>query len=151
MSADPENTDRKHSGRFKPGQSGNPAGKPKGARHKASLLAEKLMQDDAKNIVNAVLEAARGGDMTAAKIVLDRIAPARRDGPVRFELPKIETAAQASKAMGAILEAVAAGDITPGEAGEVGKIVEGFVKTLEANEFEARLRALEEKTDAQRT
>ena len=52
--------------------------------------------------------------------------------------------------MGAVLEAVAAGDITPGEASEVGKIVEEFVRTLEANEFEARLRALEEKTDAQR-
>jgi len=136
--------------RGSPFERGNP-GRPKGARHKTTILAEKLMQDDAEDIVKKVVEAAKGGDLTAARLVLDRIAPARRDGPVRFELPKIETAAQASKAMGAILEAVAAGDITPGEAGEVGKIVEGFVKTLEANEFEARLRALEEKTDAQRT
>ena len=136
--------------RGRPFERGNP-GRPKGARHKTTILAEKLMQDDAEDIVKKVVEAAKGGDLTAARLVLDRIAPARRDGPVRFELPKIETAAQASKAMGAILEAVAAGDITPGEAGEVGKIVEGFVKTLEANEFEARLRALEEKTDAQRT
>lgn len=145
-----ENSGSNQSGRFQPGQSGNPAGKPKGARHKTTVLAEKLMQDDAEAIVKKVVEAARGGDLVAARLVLDRIAPARRDGPVRFELPKIETAAEASKAMGAVLEAVAAGDITPGEASEVGKIVEGFVRTLEANEFEARLRALEEKTDAQR-
>jgi Family of unknown function (DUF5681) len=148
MSADPENTDRKHSGRFKPGQSGNPAGKPKGARHKASLLAEKLMQDDAKNIVNAVLEAARGGDMTAAKIVLDRIAPARRDNPVRFDLPAIDSALDASKAMSALLAAVAEGALTPAEAEGVARLIETFAKALEASEFEARLRALEEKTDA---
>jgi Family of unknown function (DUF5681) len=133
--------------RFKKGRSGNPAGKPKGARHKTTLLAEKLMQNDAKNIVNAVLAAARDGDMTAARIVLDRIVPARRDSPVTFAMPKIESATDASKAMTAILEAVAAGEVTPGEAEGVTRIVEGFVKTLASSEFEARLRALEERTE----
>ena len=90
-------------GRFQPG---NP-GKPKGARHKTTLLAEKLMQDDAENIVKAVLTAAHNGDMTAARIIIDRIAPARRDNPVSFELPKIESAADAAKVMSAILDAVA--------------------------------------------
>ena len=42
---------------------GNPAGNPRGARHKATLLAERLMQDDVEKIVNAVLTAARNGDM----------------------------------------------------------------------------------------
>jgi hypothetical protein len=51
--------------------SGNPAGKPKGARHRTTLLAERLMQDDVKEIVNAVLAAARNGDMMAAKIILE--------------------------------------------------------------------------------
>ena len=99
-------------GRFQPG---NP-GKPKGARHKTTLLAEKLMQDDAEKIVKAVIEAASKGDMTAARIVIDRIAPARRDNPVSFDLPKIENAADAAKVMSAILDAVAAGDMTPSEA-----------------------------------
>ena len=45
------------------------AGKPKGARHKTTLLAERLMQDDVEKIVNAVLTAARNGDMMAAKII----------------------------------------------------------------------------------
>lgn len=130
---------------FKKGESGNRAGKPKGARHKTTLLAEKLMQDDAKAIVAAVLTAARDGDMTAARIVLDRIAPARRDNPVQFDLPKIESAADAAKAMGAILGAVAKGELTPTEADGVTRIVEGFVKALEASEFEMRLRALEER------
>jgi Family of unknown function (DUF5681) len=50
-----ENTVANLEHRFQKGQSGNPAGKPKGARHKATLLAERLMQDDVEKIVNAVL------------------------------------------------------------------------------------------------
>jgi hypothetical protein len=130
---------------FPKGKSGNPRGKPKGARHKTTLLAEKLMQDDAENIVNAVLTAARAGDMTAARIVLDRIAPARRDNPVAFALPKIKRPADAVAASAAVLSAVADGRLTPGEALEVSKLIEGFVKTLEVAELEERLNELEER------
>jgi hypothetical protein len=140
-----ENSGPNQGGRFQPGQSGNPAGKPRGARHKTTLLAEKLMQDDAADVVKKVIEVAKGGDMTAARIVLDRIAPARRDSPVTIALPKIESAADAAKAMAAILSAVASGAVTPSEADQVAKIVAAFVSTLEASEFEARLRALEER------
>jgi len=141
-----ENSAGKQRGRpFPKGKSGNPRGKPKGARHATTLLAEKLMQDDARNIVNAVLTAARAGDMTAARIVLDRIAPARRDSPVTFALPKIERPADAVAASAAILAAVGEGSLTPGEALEVSKLIEGFVKTLEVAELEERLAELEER------
>jgi hypothetical protein len=141
-----ENTAGKQRGKpFPKGRSGNPRGKPKGARHKTTLLAEKLMQDDAENIVNAVLAAARAGDMTAARIVLDRIVPARRDNPVTFVLPKIKRPADAVAASAAVLSAVADGRLTPGEALEVSKLIEGFVKTLEVAELEERLNELEER------
>jgi Family of unknown function (DUF5681) len=141
-----ENTAGMQRGRpFARGRSGNPKGKPKGARHKTTLLAEKLMQDDAENIVNAVLTAARAGDMTAARIVLDRIAPARRDNPVTFALPKIKRPADAVAASAAILSAVADGRLTPGEALEVSKLIEGFVKTIEVAQLEQRLNELEER------
>jgi hypothetical protein len=138
-----ENSGAKHAGRWQPGQSGNWAGKPKGARNKASVLAEKLMAEDAEGVVNTVLMAARGGDMTAARIVLDRICPARRDNPVSFELPAIETAGDASRAMDALLKAVADGAVTPGEGEAVARLVEVHMRTLERCEFEARLAALE--------
>jgi hypothetical protein len=130
---------------FEKGQSGNPAGKPKGARHKTTLLAEKLMQADAEAIVKAVLDSAKGGDMTAARIILDRIAPARRDNPVSFDLPKIESAADAVAAQTAMLSAVANGEITPGEAVEVSKLIDSFVKTIEVSEIDERLKRLEER------
>ena len=143
-----ENSAGKQRGKpFEKGRSGNPAGKPKGARHKTTLLAEMLMADDVEAVVVAVINAAKGGDMAACRIILDRIAPARRDNPVAFELPKIERPADAVAAGAAILAAVAHGSLTPSEAGEVYKLIEGFVRTLEASEFEARLRALEERTE----
>jgi hypothetical protein len=140
-----ETTGSQQSGRFQPGQSGNPSGRPKGARHKTTLLAEKLMQDDAEAVVNSVLSAAKTGDMTAARIVLDRLYPARRDNPVTFTLPKIESASDAAGAIAAILSAVASGELTPGEAETVCKLVETHIKALEASEFERRLAALEGK------
>jgi hypothetical protein len=139
MSADDSRKNGPKTGRFEPG---NP-GKPKGARHKTTLLAEKLMQADAEAIVKAVLDSAKGGDMTAARIILDRIAPARRDNPVSFELPKVESAADAVAAQSAILSAVANGEITPGEAAEVSKLIDSFVRTIELTEIDERLKRLE--------
>jgi len=50
-----ENTSPILGHRFQKGESGNPAGKPRGARHKTTLMAERLMQDDVEKIVSAVL------------------------------------------------------------------------------------------------
>ena len=55
-----------------------------GTRHRATRLAEKLMANDAEDVVKAVVAAAKGGDMTAARLVLDRIAPPCRGRPVRL-------------------------------------------------------------------
>ena len=93
------------------------------------------MQDDVEKIVNAVLTAARNGDMMAAKIIHDRIAPVRRSNS--FDLPRIECRADRLPARAAILEAVADGDLTPGDAAEISKLVKGFVRALEISALEA--------------
>ena len=67
MTAEPGKSAPKTRGR--PFGPGNP-GKPKGARHKVTMLAEKLMADDAESVVRAVLTAATEGDMVAARLVL---------------------------------------------------------------------------------
>jgi hypothetical protein len=67
------------------------------------------MQDDVGEIVRAVVTAARNGDMTAAKIILNRIAPVRRAQGVFFDLPKIERSDDEVAERAAILSAVADG------------------------------------------
>jgi hypothetical protein len=130
---------------FPKGQSGNPRGKPKGARHKATMLAEKLMQDDVEGIVNAVLTAARGGDMTAARIVLDRIAPARKGRPVEFDLPTIGAPEDLIPTIEAVVSAMAAGELSPDEASAVAAVIEVQRRTIETVDIERRIAALEQR------
>jgi hypothetical protein len=109
-----ENTGLKQPGRglgrpFRPGLSGNPAGKPKGSRHRITLLAEKLMQDDAEQVVRAVVTAAKSGDMTAARLVLDRIAPPRKGRPVHVPLPEMTSAGDVAAAVSAVANGMSQG------------------------------------------
>lgn len=128
---------------FKPGQSGNPAGKPKGTRHKATLAIEALLEGEAEALTRKAVEMALEGDMQALRICMDRLAPVRRDRPVTFDLPKIETAGDLPKATQAIMEAVAAGELTPSEAAELGKLVDAHAKAIEVTDLHRRLEVLE--------
>jgi hypothetical protein len=128
---------------FQIGQSGNPAGRPKGARGKATILAEGLLDGEAQDIIRAAVDLAKAGDVAAIRVCLDRIAPRKRDRPVAFELPPLHTAADAAAALAAITAAVSAGDLTPSEAADLFKLVDGFTRTLEATLFEERVTRLE--------
>jgi hypothetical protein len=91
--------------RFQPGQSGNPAGKLKGTKHRVTLLAEQLMADDAESVVRAVIKAAQGGDMVAAKLILDRVCPIRRSRPTPFSLPNDASRSDVLELLGSALTA----------------------------------------------
>jgi hypothetical protein len=128
---------------FKPGQSGNPAGRPKGSRNKALLALQALLDGEADEIGRKAVEMAKTGDTAAMRLVMERLLPPRKDRPIMFTLPKLETAADAVKATAALVEAVSVGDITPGEASELSKLVEGFTKAVELHEIQQRLEKLE--------
>ena len=128
---------------FAKGESGNRAGRRRGARHKATSAAEALLDGESEALTRKAVEAALGGDMAALRLCLDRIVPPRRERPVNFQIPPLKSAEDAAVAMAAITEAVAAGELLLGEAESASALVERFVRTIEAGEFEKRLRALE--------
>jgi hypothetical protein len=128
--------------RGKPFQPGN-AGKPKGTRNKTTLALEALLDGEAEALTRKAVEMALAGDGAAMRLVMDRIMPPRRERPIMFTMPKMETAADAVKASAALVDAVANGDITPGEAGELSKLVDGFAKAVELHEIQQRLDKLE--------
>lgn len=74
---------------FKPGQSGNPAGKPKGTLAKATLIAQNLTAGRIKGIVEATITAAEKGDVAAAKIIWDRIWPIPKGEAVNVTLNQL--------------------------------------------------------------
>ena len=92
------------------------------------------------------MELALAGDTVALRLCLERIAPARRERPTPFTLPELRTAADAVAASAALVEAVAAGELTTGQAAELGKLVESFVKAIEATDIVERLERLEART-----
>jgi hypothetical protein len=122
--------------------SGNP-GKPKGTRHKATQAVLALLDGEAEALTRQAVTMALDGDGVALRLCLERIAPPRRDAPVQFDLPRMETARDAAKAAGAVLEAVADGDLTPMEGAHIMALVETYRRTLETSELEARVAALE--------
>jgi Family of unknown function (DUF5681) len=131
---------------FQKGASGNPAGNHKGSRHKSTLLAEKILEDDRDGIINAVVAAAKKGDPTAMRLCVERLVPLRKGRPVVFDLPAIETAADVANALGAIAGAMAAGELTPDEAGAVAGVLEAKRRGIETVDHEERLRKLEERS-----
>ncbi len=130
--------------RGKPFAKGNP-GKPKGARHKATIAAEALLEGEAEGLTRKAIDAALGGDMSALKLCLDRLVPPRRDRPVIFDLPAIKSASDHPGALGAMLSAVAAGDLTPSEAQAFAGILKEHRAAIETAELSERLDALEER------
>jgi hypothetical protein len=86
-------------GRFSPG---NP-GKPRGARRRISRQAEALFKDECAEVARVVVDAAKNGDMTAARLVLERVAPPRKGSAVEIGFPPIDCAQDVPRALSALL------------------------------------------------
>lgn len=130
---------------FKRGQSGNPQGKAKGTLNKTTRAAQELLDGEAQALTRKAVELAQGGNMAALKLCFERLLPKRKDRPITLKLPKVEAVGDIPKALGALLEAVAQGEITPGEGQSLAAMLEAYRKGLELTDLEARLTALEEK------
>jgi hypothetical protein len=140
----PDNTGRKQAGRWKKGESGNPAGRPRGARSRATVAVEELLEGEVEALTRKAVELALGGDTTALRLCLERLAPPVRERPLELELPPIESAKDLPRAVASLLQAVATGTVTAGEAEKLGRLVGQYVQAVEVAEIEERLRTLEE-------
>ncbi|WP_191993034.1 DUF5681 domain-containing protein [Sphingomonas parva] len=145
MLEDDDRKTRRGRPRFAPGRSGNPRGRPPGARNEASLAVEALLEGEAAALTRKAVEMALDGDRVALRLCLERIAPRRRDVYVSFELPPIETAEDVEKAGAALIAAVAAGRVPVGEADKIMALLVAQKGLIEAGEHERRLTRLEEK------
>ena len=136
---------KQKAGRFKRGQSGNPAGRPPGLLNKATMAAQTLLDGEAEALTRKAVELALEGNMAALRLCLERICPPRKERPMAVELPSIEGVAELPKLTSAILAAVGRGELEPGQAAALASLVAGHGKALELSELEQRISALEGK------
>lgn len=139
-------------GRFQPGKSGNPKGKPKGSRNHVLAALDQIGGENAETILRAAVKAAIGDektapDLRAAELILSRVWPARKGRAVAIDLPAIIGAGDLPAALGAIVAAVAGGDLTPEEGQAVAAVLEAQRRAIETADIETRLAALEARTD----
>src|SRR5215831_2487922 len=110
---------------FKPGN----AGRPKGARNRATVAAEALLDGQAEALTRKAIERALDGDILALRICLDRILPPRRDRSVHFKVSA--TNGDLVAACDEIMQALASGQLTPNEAATVAGLIESRCRVLE--------------------
>jgi hypothetical protein len=73
-----------------PLRSGNPAGRPRGARNRATIAAEALLEGEAEALTRKAIELAMAGDPTALRLCLERLVPPRKGRAVAFDLPALD-------------------------------------------------------------
>ena len=129
---------------FQPGESGNPAGRPRGARNKRTLAFETMLDRDATVIVDQLITLAKKGDIAAMRMCIDRIFPRPHGRPVAFDLPPMTTAADAVTVMGGIMQAISDGDLSAQEGAELSKVVAGFSQMVATADMARRLREIEQ-------
>jgi Family of unknown function (DUF5681) len=131
-------------GQWPKGVSGNPAGRPRGSRNKATLALEALLEEGAEPLISKAMTMALAGDTAAMRLCLERILPARRDRLIHLDLPPIGNAKEISGALSTILTAIGEGQITPGEGETMANILATQTNVFMAEELESRLEKVED-------
>jgi hypothetical protein len=117
---------------FTKGQSGNPAGRPPGARNRKTLIADAVFEANAERIAAYAIERALMGDNAALRLCIGVLLPRATERPVPFPLPAITGAQDVERAAVGITAAVGTGDLTPREALELLRVVDRSMKIIEA-------------------
>lgn len=130
---------------FRKGESGNPGGRPKGIRDKR-LRYRELLAPHAEALINKAVELAKGGDVQALRLCLERVcAPIRaRDEAVEFDLPANGGMTDTGHA---ILQAAAAGQLLSGQAQQLLAALASQAKLIETDELTRRIEALERQSN----
>lgn len=129
--------------KWKPGQSGNPKGKPKGSGEVQKLRDSIGLH--VPGIIKQLLTAAKGGDVQAARLLLERVLPPLK--AVEQASPLTLPDGSLTEQGRAVLAAVGAGELAPGQGAQLITAIGSLARVAEVDELAARIAALEEKRD----
>src|SRR5262245_66386822 len=115
---------------FHKGDSGNRAGRRRGSRNGTTSRMQRLLEADGEALARKAMDLAKGGDLAALRMCIDRLVPARKHEPVAVDLPRLDTAADTVTAASTIVAAVAAGELAPAEGADIAKVVDIYVREI---------------------
>lgn len=124
--------------KYRPGESGNPAGRPKD-KTPATRLRKSII-DDMPVIIASLVESATAGDVQAAKVLLDRVCPALKPQAMPIALPSNGTLAGQGQE---IINATLTGQIPADIGGQLLTALAAQAKIIAVDELERRIEALE--------
>lgn len=127
--------------KFKPGVSGNPSGRPRGIPNPSTRLRAAIVED-LPEIIAVLRQQALGGDVGAARLLMERALPALRP-EVQAE-PVRTSATTLGERTEAVVAATLAGELTPTTGTELVSLLAQQARITELVDFERRLAALEE-------
>ncbi|OFX70149.1 MAG: hypothetical protein A2X12_08080 [Bacteroidetes bacterium GWE2_29_8] len=110
--------ERADGGQFKKGCSGNPKGRPYGVRNKVSFAMRSMFEQEAFAVAGKLVELAKNGDMSAIKLILERVYPAPKNKELHFLLPEITDREGIEEARNEIQQAFVSGELAVSEAKE---------------------------------
>lgn len=119
-------------------------GRLRGSRNQATIAMEELLQKGSTGLMGKCLDMAMDGGTSAMKLCLDRLFPPAKDRPIQIDVRKMTKISDAVEVMAEILQSVTEGIITPTEAMNVANVIEIYRKTIETNDIDIRVVALEE-------
>jgi hypothetical protein len=125
---------------FTKGVSGNPAGRPKGIKDKRHRYSEAI-DSMIPQVLDSVFQRAIAGDMTAAKMLLDRTLPNKRPEQERVEIS--HTGNIPSDAQN-VLRSVLDGEVSPDVGASLLSAMTSVLRAIEVEELAKRIEALEE-------
>lgn len=139
----PDHVKRAELGRFAPGVSGNPAGRPRGARDKRTEFLDALLGDDGEAIVAKLVQQARAGKPWALRVAVEKLLPARRDRRVEVKLPPVDSTESVCGAIAEVIQLAARGELTVDDAGAFLRLIDAQRKAIETNDLRVRIELLE--------
>ena len=138
-------TPKKRPGRWKPGQSGNPRGKPKGAKDRRTKWRDQLGAE-LDDVLAALLIAAKEGDVPAIALVLSRCCPPLRPMRELIDLPGLKADSTPTQLATALIAAAMRGELPSDVASELVQALAAVGRLREVDELAARIAALEKET-----
>ena len=125
--------------RWRKGESGNPRGRPRGAGEIGRLRA--AIGEAVPEILAALIERAREGDVQAARLLLERALPAIK--PVELPEAVALRGGTLTEQGQSVLRLLAAGELGPGQAAALLGAIGQLARVAEIDELARRIDALE--------